>query len=107
MMGKPNLIWSLIQLRLANQHKIVLIGRMKGVKVNIYGVCNISNFELIKMVDGRKPYPFFLGLDWEFYNQTIIGLKKRQMIFEVVELKVTAPLDPMEGRRYVEPTKGK
>jgi hypothetical protein len=25
------------------------------------------------------------------------------MIFEVGELKVTAPLDPKEGRRYVEP----
>jgi hypothetical protein len=29
------------------------------------------------------------------------------MIFEVVDLRVTPPLDPTEGRRYVEPTRGK
>jgi hypothetical protein len=37
MMGKPKLVWSLVQLRIANQHKIVLIGRLKGVSVNIDG----------------------------------------------------------------------
>jgi hypothetical protein len=29
-------------------------------------------------------------------------LKRREMIFEVGELKVTAPLDPSEGKRYIE-----
>jgi hypothetical protein len=29
-------------------------------------------------------------------------MKKRQMIFEEGDLRVTAPLDPTEGRRYVE-----
>jgi hypothetical protein len=28
------------------------------------------------------------------------------MIFEVGDLKVTAPLDPIEGKRYIEPTRG-
>ena len=28
------------------------------------------------------------------------------MIFEVGDLKVTAPLDLTEGKRYIEPTKG-
>jgi hypothetical protein len=36
----------------------------------------------------------------------IINLKRRDMIFEVIELKVTTPLDPIEGKRYIEPTKG-
>jgi hypothetical protein len=41
-----------------------------------------------------------------FYNQEIINLKKREMIFEVGDLKVTVLLDPTEGKMYIEPTKG-
>jgi len=63
MMGKPNLIWSPIQLRLANQHKIVLIGRLIGVNVNIDGVHNTIGFEVIKIVDDNKPYSTLLGMD--------------------------------------------
>lgn len=106
MVGKPKLIWSPFQLRLANQHKIVPIGRLIGVNDNIDGVHNIVYFEVIEIVDGSKPYPYFLGLDWDFDNETIIDLRKRQMIFEVADLTVTTPLYPMEGRRYVEPTRG-
>jgi hypothetical protein len=39
MMGKPKLAWSPIQLRLENQYKIVPIGRLTGIPVNIDGVC--------------------------------------------------------------------
>jgi hypothetical protein len=44
MMGKSKLIWSPIQLRLTNQHKIVPIGRLTGVSVSIDGVCNLVRF---------------------------------------------------------------
>jgi hypothetical protein len=80
---------------------------LTGVSVSIDGVRSLADFEVIEIVDGSTPYPTLLGLDWAFENQTIIDLKKRQMIFEVEDLKVTAPLDPTEGRRYVEPVKGK
>jgi hypothetical protein len=33
-------------------------------------------------------------------------MKKREMLFEVRYLKVTAPLGPTEGKRYIEPTRG-
>jgi hypothetical protein len=75
--------------------------------VSIDGVHNIVDFEVIEIVYEIKPYPTFLGLDWAFDNQTIIDLKKREMVFGVGDLKVTMPLDPTEGRRYVEPTKWK
>jgi len=106
-MGKPMLIWSLFQLRLANQHKIVSIGRFMGVHVNIYGVHNITYFKAIEIKDNSQPYPVLMGIEWAFDNQMIINLKKREMIFEVGDLKVTAPLDLTEGKRYIEPTKGK
>jgi hypothetical protein len=89
------------------KHMVVLIGLLKGVNVNISGVCNTTNFEVIEIVDGSKTYSVFLGLECDFDNQTIINMKKRQMIFEVADLRVTVPLNPTEGRRYVEPTRGK
>jgi len=77
------------------------------VNVNIDGVCNTTYFEVIEIVDGCKHYPSFLGLDWDFYNQTIVDMKKRQLIFEVAYFRVIALLDPTEGRQYVEPVRGK
>jgi hypothetical protein len=36
-MGKPILVWSLVQLRLANQHKIVSIVRLIGIPMKLHG----------------------------------------------------------------------
>jgi hypothetical protein len=36
----------------------------------------------------------------------IVNIKWREVIFEVEYLKVTAPLDPTEGKRYIEPARG-
>jgi hypothetical protein len=60
MMGKPKLVWSTVQLRLENQHKIIPIGRLVGVPVNIDGVHNIANFEVIEIMDNSQSYPTFL-----------------------------------------------
>jgi hypothetical protein len=51
LMGKPKLVWSPVHLRLANQHKIVSIGRLTGVPVNIDGVCKVEYFEVIEILD--------------------------------------------------------
>jgi hypothetical protein len=71
------------------------------------GVCSVADFEFIEIVHNSQPYPALLGLDWAFDNQAIINLKKREMIFEGGGFKVTVPLDPLEARRYVEPTRDK
>jgi hypothetical protein len=81
-MGKPKLVWSLIQLSLENQHKIVLIGRLTGVLVNMDGVCSMADFEVIEIMDDIQPYPKFMGLIWVFDNQEIIKLKNREMRFK-------------------------
>jgi hypothetical protein len=73
-MGKPNLVWSTIQLRLDNQDKIILIERLVGVHVNIDGVRSVADFEVIDIVDKCQPYLDFLGVDWAFDNQYIINL---------------------------------
>jgi hypothetical protein len=88
---------------LENEHKILSIGILLGVTINIYGVRSVANFEVIDIMDNIQPYLVFLGLDWAFDNHTIINFNKREMIFGVGGLKVTTPLDPTEARRYAEP----
>jgi hypothetical protein len=106
MMGKPKLVWSPFQLRIVNQHKIILIGRLTGVPVNIDEVRNVEDFEVIEIVDDSQPYPTLMGLEWAFDNQTIITMKRRETLFEVKYFKATTPLDPTEGKRYIDPTRG-
>jgi hypothetical protein len=105
-MGKHNLIWSLVQLRLANQHKIIPISLLILIPVNIDQVCSIRDFEVIEIMDDIQPYSSLMGLEWDFENQAIINMKRREIIFEVGDLKFNVPLDMTEGKRYIEPAKG-
>jgi hypothetical protein len=91
-------------LKLANQHRVLPIGKLKGVIVDLDGVHAKADFEVIEIVDGTTPFPSFLGLDWAFDNHAIINLKTQKMTFESREYRVIAPLDPSEGERFVEPT---
>ena len=43
-MGKPKLQWSLIQLKMENQQKILLMGRLPGVTMDIGGVHTNTDF---------------------------------------------------------------
>jgi hypothetical protein len=79
---------------------------LRGVPVNIDGVRRVEDFEVIEIMDDSQPYLVLIGIEWEFDNQVIINMKRMEMIFEVGDLKVTAPLDPTEGKRYIEPTRG-
>lgn len=62
-MGKSKLQWSLIQLKMVNQQKIVPPGRLSSIMINIEGVLTITEFEVIKIVDDSNPYLALLGLD--------------------------------------------
>jgi hypothetical protein len=105
MIGKINLVWSLVHLRLVNDHKIVSIGRLTGVPVNIDGVHNMAYFEEIEIVENSQPYPTMMGLEWNFDNHEIINLERMDMIFEVGHLKFTTPLATLEGKIYIETTR--
>lgn len=96
-MGKPLLRWSPIQLRLANQQKIIPLGRMYVVPIDLDGVHSTAEFEIIKIVDDSNPYPALLGIEWTFDNNAIINLKKRKMIFEDGTTRVISPIDPLDG----------
>jgi hypothetical protein len=81
-MGEATLGYSPVQLKLANQHKVLPIGRLKGVTIDLDGVRTKVDFKVIEIVDGTTPYPTFLYLDWAFENQAIINLKMRKMTFK-------------------------
>ena len=89
--------YSIVQLKLENQHRVLPIGRLKGVTIDLDGVHTKADFEVIEIVDGTTPYPVLLGLDWAFDNQAIINLKTKKMTFESRDYKFISPLDPSEG----------
>jgi hypothetical protein len=62
-MGEPTLGYSPIQLKLENQHRVLPIGRLKGVRADLDGVWTKADFKVIEIVDGTKPYPTLLVLD--------------------------------------------
>jgi hypothetical protein len=93
-LGEPTLGYSPVQLKLANQHRILPIGRLKGVRVDLDGVCTKEYFEVIEIVESTTPYPTLLGLDWALDSQIIINLKTTEMTFESREYRVIAPLYP-------------
>jgi hypothetical protein len=103
-MGDPTLGYSPVQLKLANQHRVLPIDILKGVIVDLDGVCTKADFEVIEIVDGTTPYPTLLGLDWVFDNQAIINLKTTKMTFQSGQYRVIVPLDPPKGERFVELT---
>nr|KUM49360.1 hypothetical protein ABT39_MTgene3909 [Picea glauca]QHR90354.1 hypothetical protein Q903MT_gene4377 [Picea sitchensis] len=55
-------------------------------------------------MDERDPYPTLLGIDWAFYNNDVINLKKETMTFEVDGTRVIQPLDPYKQQWYTEYT---
>jgi len=102
-MGKLALQWSRTQLRIVNQQKILPMGRLQGVTVDIDGVSMLTDFEVIAIVDNSNPYPALLGIDWAMDMKGIINLKRGKMTFKNKSLRVVVPLDPVEGERYTKP----
>ena len=87
---------------MANQQKIILLGRLTKVVVDIAGVKVHADFEVIQIVDDADPYPALLGLDWAIDMGGIINLKRRRMVFENGGTRVIVLLDPTEGEWYIE-----
>ena len=98
--AKPKLTFSPIQLRLANQEKVIPLGHLSSVPVDLDGVHNLANFEDIEIIDDSTLYPALLGIDWAFENQVIVNLKKKTMSFKGNGICIIGPLDPALGLRY-------
>ena len=80
-MGEPKLEWSTIQLCMANQKKIIPLGRLSKIVVDIAGVEVRADFEVIQIVEDADPYLVLLGLDSAINMGGVINLKERSMVF--------------------------
>jgi len=85
-----------------NQQKIIPMGRLHGVTIDIEGVSALPDFEVIKIFDDRNPYPTLLGIDWAIDMNGVINLKKQTMSFESKLFCVVLPLDLAKGPCYIE-----
>jgi len=68
--------WYPIQLRMVNQQKIIPMGQLQGVTMDIKGASALADFEVIEIVDDNNPYPALLGIDWAIDMNGVINLKK-------------------------------
>ena len=88
-------------MRLANEAKVLPIGRLSQVPIDIEGLRTFIDFEVINIVNNTNPYPMLLGIYWSMDNQTIVTFKKIILSFKDDEMRVVSPIDPLEGQRYV------
>ena len=95
-MNKSQLDWYPIQLRLANQSKVLPNGRLSQVPADVEGLRTYVDFKVIDIVDDTNPYPMLLGIDWAINNQIIIKFKKRIMSFEDSKMRVVVRLIPLK-----------
>ena len=65
--------------------------------MDIEGLRTFADFEVINIVYDTNPYLALLGINWVIGNQTIIKFKRRIISFEDDEMRVVAPLYPLEG----------
>ena len=63
------------------------------------------DFDVIEVVQEGGSYPTLLWIEWDNDSMVVINFKKWVMTFENQDVKVIAPMDPQEGRRYIEPVR--
>jgi hypothetical protein len=88
---------------MANQYCIFPIGRLENVEIDVAGVKTVADFEVIKIMGDKDPYPALLGIYWAYDNYAVIDLKKDTMTFEADGIKVVQPLDLYVSPSYTEP----
>ena len=101
-MGNPTLVWSPVQLRLANQAKVQPFGQVSNLVVKIEGMKTRVDFDVIEVVEDGGSHPSLLGIRWDNDSMVVINFKNQVMTFENQDVRVIASMDPQEGRRYIE-----
>jgi len=72
-MGHLKLVYSLIQLHLANYSRKFLIGGLEHMEVNLDGVKTYVDLKVIYILDEKDLYPVLLGIDWAFQNDAPVS----------------------------------
>ena len=61
---------------MVNYQKILPMGRLQGIMVDIDSSSTLEDFEVIESVDDNNPYLVLLGIDWAMDMNGVINLKK-------------------------------
>ena len=99
------MVWSLVQLRLANQVKVSPTRRVPHLMVEVEGMKTYAYFDVIKVFNEGSSYPSLLWIGWDNDSLAMIKFNKCIMNFENCNIKVIALMDSSEGRKYVKPVK--
>ena len=83
------------------------IGWISNMVVDFEGMRTHDEFDVIEFVKGEGSYPTLLGVGWASDSMEVIKFKKQMMTFGNQYIRVIAPMDPDEGKRYIEPVKDK
>ena len=62
-MVKLKLAFSPIQLRLVNQQRVIPLGLLSSIPMDLDGVRSLADFEVIEIIDDNTPYCMLLGID--------------------------------------------
>ena len=95
------MVFSLVQLRLANQARVSLIGRVTCISIEVEGLKTYVDFDVINIVDEVSLFHDLLGIGWENENLVVVNFKKRVMTFENCDIQIIGPLVPQEGQRCI------
>jgi len=71
-----------IQLRTENQYYIFLVGRLENVEIDVAGVKNTTNFDVIEIMWDKDPYLALLRIDWAYEKYVSIDLKRDTLMLE-------------------------
>jgi len=63
---------------MVNQQKIIPMGQLQGLTMDIEGASALLDFQVIEIVDDSNPYPELLEIDWATDMNWVINLKKAQ-----------------------------
>ena len=75
---------------------------MLNLVVDVEGMNTYIDFDVIEVVDGGGSYPSLWGIEWDNDSMAVINFKKWMMTFENQDIKFISPMDPNEGKRYIE-----
>ena len=65
--------------------------------VDVEGMKNYAEFDVIEVVNGEGSYLALLGIGWANDSMAVIKFKKRMMTFKNKDIRVIMPMDANEG----------
>ena len=89
-------------LKLADQRFIEPIDTLKSVITSIMGILTRVGFEFINLVEGIPAYPALVRRPWDRNMKAMISLERDRIKLKGSRRKIIIPLDPKEGKPWVE-----